>query len=471
MDVGNNLANQMRSVQLNGNSNAGNNETADQLAAGVSAMNLGAGSPLAAMALCCQEMDSPNNEEALAGVTKLRKLLSAESQPPIDEAIKSGALPKLIKHVQSDSEALQFESLWALTNIMSGTTHHVDVALSHGVLEHVLRLIKSEVLNVRGQAMWALGNIAGDSTQKRDLCLENLAAVALAEIAPHPGNNLEFLRNLSWTTSNLLRGKPQPSLSLVEPLLPIICSAISHQDVEVCVDGLWSLSYLSQGVNEGIEMALRICPNPVAFLNHTSKTVVVPALRICGNIATGTDDQTQRILDCGWVAAMGNLLTNDTHKGMMKECVWGLSNVLAGTVLQIQHVVNANMIGPLVQLVGESPAEIRREAVWAIANGLTGASNEQALTIVNNGAFEALCRAIMDSNDKKVIVVALEGIDNAVRKTNFFSAPGLDRSRIESIDFCGLLQNLISHHQFSGDSNIDRIATQLLNDCTAKFGG
>lgn len=70
------------------------------------------------------------------------------------------------------------------------------------------------------------------------------------------------------------------------------------------------------------------------------------ALRAVGNIVTGTDDQTQHVLNCAALQHFPTLLTHHKEK-INKEAVWFLSNITAGSREQVQLVIDNNLI-PLV---------------------------------------------------------------------------------------------------------------------------
>lgn len=78
-------------------------------------------------------------EEQLQAVQTARRLLSSDRNPPIDELIKSGILPILVRCLERDeNQMLQFEAAWALTNIASGTSQQTNL-VSFSLIFNTLR--------------------------------------------------------------------------------------------------------------------------------------------------------------------------------------------------------------------------------------------------------------------------------------------------------------------------------------------
>lgn len=65
---------------------------------------------------------------------------------------------------------------------------------------------------------------------------------------------------------------------------------------------------------------------------------------------TGTDEQTQVVLDAGGLGAFPALLRHP-KANVQKEASWTLSNITAGRDCQIQAVIDAGLVPHMVQVL------------------------------------------------------------------------------------------------------------------------
>ena len=104
-------------------------------------------------------------------------------------------------------------------------------------------------------------------------------------------------------------------------------------------------------------------------------------------------------------------LLNHSKIGVQKEAAWTLSNITAGTQVQIQSVVSSELVPLLVHTLATGELRVQKEAAWAITNYTSGANTDQVLYLVQCQVIKPMCDLLV-TKDPKLIKVLLDGLCN-----------------------------------------------------------
>lgn len=98
--------------------------------------------------------------------------------------------------------------------------------------------------NVCEQVVWALGNNVGDGLHAD--CVLSLGVVKLLLSLINSSIPITFLQNVTCVIVNLCRNKePSPPMETVQEILPALYVLIYHMTLDILVDTVWVLSYLT----------------------------------------------------------------------------------------------------------------------------------------------------------------------------------------------------------------------------------
>ena len=268
-----------------------------------------------------------------------------------------------------------------------------------------------------------------------------------------------MIRIGSWTLSNLCDGQPRPALD-IHAILPALTTLLQSDDAEVLSHTCWALSHLCDGPSAHINAAVdaNICRRLVQLLIHGSWRVVKPALRTIGNVVCAEDeaDYTQHVIDAEAVPFLRQLIAH-TNREIQKEACWTLSNIAAGTTPQIQTVLDSGALPSLMDLASTADtdlAEVKNEACWVVLNATSCGSDDQIETLVEHG-----CVAVLDDllSETSMVMMALEGLERVLQVGDAKAKRGLGTNPYVSLLSSARIEELEAHKSSAVSKRASRI--------------
>ncbi|XP_027188357.1 importin subunit alpha-4-like isoform X2 [Cicer arietinum] len=413
-----------------------------------------------------QSLMSNNPASQLEATTEICKLLSKGHIALIDEVIRAGVVPQLVRFLAMDDiPQLQYMAAWTLTNISSGTSEHTRIVIEHDAVPRLVHLLcHSSVDDCKEQAIWALGNIAGDSLSTRDHVLSHGALLPILGLLWNPSLvKVSILKIASWSLSNLCRGDlPSTIFEQITRTLPFLGKLMLMSDEEVVANACLTVSYLThEGSSELIQAVIQanVCPRLVQLLQFSEKKVIVPALWTLGDITFGVEAaHTQVLIDQGVLPCL-KLLLSKSDKTVLKYACWVISNITAGTRAQMQAVIDDDLISPLVCLT-KAEFDIKMEAAWAIVNATFG-THEQIQFLASKGCIEALCD-LLTCSDPSVLSICLVGLHNILHsgKKNKNLPVGVN-IYVEMVEECGGLEKIVGLQSYENNDIYNKAVAVL----------
>lgn len=256
----------------------------------------------------------------------------------------------------------------------------------------------------------------------------------------HPAS-MSHLENVVWTISNLCRGTPSPPKELTAQVIYPMVSILDQPSIsdETKVNILWALSYLSDGDKEKIELVLScgVAPKLIHLLEDDSIKLKckTPIVRILGNFVSGDDSQTQVVLDSGILNHLARLM-GSRSKLIRKDSAWMASNIACVDLEKITMLLQkTRILRQLIKIAKNDIWEVRKEALWALANICTNGTYTHAMSIADAGGLEPLIAALALHNmDPDLLMAILDAVRNVLEAEMETGRAFDDQSYIQMIE-------------------------------------
>jgi len=359
---------------------------------------------------------------------------------------------------EKDSE-IQLEAVSCLTSILTGNAEQIQTVVNRNAIKILKNVIKTPIILNKSKAILALSNIAGENSELRDLVLkEDVLPLVASYMTPTAPNTL--LKCCSWCISNLCRGKPAPDPSLVLPALNSITQILTTQeDPEIIRNAIWTLYFISDGGGPKLTPIIKtnIIPTIVKLVYSPEVKISVPSIRVLGNITTGTDAETQMVINAGGIEALKHAMQGP-YVGLRKDACWAMSNITVENIDQINQVLKADVIPLVCKILREDDMIVKEEATWIITN-LSSVINAESIERIMNSELISLLPALLKIDNIKILVIALQFLANILKQAK--KHYGDNNALITQIEKLGCL-NILEQLQYHENQFVYKIVNSIL---------
>uniref|UniRef100_A0A914QW77 Importin subunit alpha n=1 Tax=Panagrolaimus davidi TaxID=227884 RepID=A0A914QW77_9BILA len=361
------------------------------------------------------------------------------------------------------SEELQFEAAWILTNISAGSSEQTKALFDLFIHLTLLKLFKTDCnANIANQTLCAIGNIMADNDGFCYSCISAGITEPLIKQMKKFLDNIPFMRTVSWVIGKMSHLKDSPLFKETAwNLFPALWELAKIEDSEVCINAVWGLGYLTEG---DIDLLMNFNKNVIKtvapYLTSSNPELQIATIHFLANCASGNDEITQKIVDCGVLKNLNEFL-NHKNVEVVRETVWMLSNILAGTEKQLKAVFDAGLMPKIIELLESFDKNVAEKALWAVTNVPLCGSPELINLLTDLNVISSLC-TFLKSNKNQILEVVVEAL-NKIQQNCSNRKEKIRQSIIDSENSFERLRELQNHYSETIQMNATRILTDLFD--------
>jgi hypothetical protein len=344
-------------------------------------------------------------------VVNIRKLAAAGEDPPIVEITQTGIVPHLLKYLDQSflsRSKIQFEILWILTNLTSGSPQITKQIYSTAFLKTINPFLYHQDDEVVILTLWLIGNLSGDADAIRHALVEHGIFEELHKVtktrAAYPQ---EMLVHYTWIAANL--ACIRPAFDKVEVIIQTMEKLMQFKDEEIVINTLWFFSHVTNTDDVTLNKIIneKMVKLFIYYLDAAYFGIITPALRSLGNVLSSTNpDHLKLALENGALAKLCILLDN-RKVAIRRETTWCVSNLLATDPNIFGFVLDTPILSKLYHIIRADVSDVKVEAVHSLANAIEIGTEEQIELLCDNGLLNLFPSIFSDS----CVKVVLKGID------------------------------------------------------------
>ncbi|OMJ82364.1 hypothetical protein SteCoe_16965 [Stentor coeruleus] len=352
-----------------------------------------------------QNILSNQYSEEFEGLNEIRKMLSSMETNCINDVVKSGIVPILIRMAYTRPYEFIYQVCWVLCNIGSGDSSSTKYLISISTLDFFDQIfnLNTNSYALYDQIVWALGNIAGDCTDNR--CILSSSNIfqkllAYADILPLDLN--DYQANLIWAISNCVRGNPLPKAEIAIATEKYFIKAFLYfNDINILTDACWSLYYISNIVCNNLLECINISQKIVNLLIDPILQIAIPLFKLLGNIIHGCDNSWNYLNELNIIKVILKGITLE-KKALCRESAFVISKLCRRYPNTVQVMIEQNMFDFLFKLIEEEDYSMKIVLYWVFCDSISVSTSQQIKNIYKRDWISEMVKFLFFTSDENI---------------------------------------------------------------------
>ncbi|KYM97421.1 Importin subunit alpha-2, partial [Cyphomyrmex costatus] len=320
-------------------------------------------------------LDNHHNCRLQIEIIRVLIFMSLGTFKQMQSIIKYGAIPKLVKLLNSTEHYITQDIVISLGNIIKNRPYARDIALSHAILPRLAKLINSKI-------------------------------------------SMIFTRHVVRTMFHVCKkSNPPLSFEMIKPVLPVFSYLLTIPNQSIISNTCWILAYLTEGCENNTRSLLGtgILPQVLGCLMCKEKNIFRPALRTIAHIVElGNIYETNAVISAGGLSHLCTFLRNHyMDEDIVVEIVSAIYKMV-NTKEQIQCVISAGLLPLLIKILQFGEEEARHIVAWTVMDIIAEGSIEQLNELLNAGLLSIFYN-LLEANDHNIVINALDCLIEILR--------------------------------------------------------
>ena len=306
----------------------------------------------------------------------------------------------------TDQDCLK-QAAGCLCNLSAGPSFMVTALVSQGIIPICKDLMQIKDKELMESAIWCISNVAGDSKEHREAVLK----LGILDLLLDMFISLQFMAGtLVWTFKNLVESGPSLKEASLKRLLNVLHCTSKTRNEAMLIECLWVVSHIADGGLGNTQLLLdhKIMGRVLKCIKTCSTKICHPAIRAIGNIAAGTADQIQRLLDKGILDIVYAQYENTKSNKIKKYLMWTVSNLTGGIRAHIMIITGHPILIKAVSAISHADSEVRKNAVEVMVNIVKLGAHASVMALVNVGIIKESVEFLENIKDIELTVKILE---------------------------------------------------------------